>query len=333
MKRRLGNLEVSPIGLGCMGMSHAYGLIPERRSMIELIAEAVETGYTFFDTAEVYGTDTEPHHNEVLIGEALAPFRYKVKISTKFGLSFDFSAGRVPFPLIPDSKPETIRKAVEGSLRRLRTDYIDLYFQHRIDPEIAPEEVASVMADLIKEGKILHWGVSEAPEEYIRRAHKACPLTAIEHRYSMMARWYERLFPMLEDLGIGFVAYSPLANGLLSDKYTTQTKFDDKNDYRAAMPQFTEEGFEKNRLLLELIRHLSKEKNATPAQISLAWMLCKKPYIVPIPGTRKKERMKENFGAVSVSLSAEEIERIDAVLDAIPMSEVFGETRKRNRRF
>lgn len=325
MKRRLGNLEVSPIGLGCMGMSHAYGLIPERRSMIELIAEAVETGYTFFDTAEVYGTDTEPHHNEVLIGEALAPFRYKVKISTKFGLSFDFSAGRVPFPLIPDSKPETIRKAVEGSLRRLRTDYIDLYFQHRIDPEIAPEEVASVMADLIKEGKILHWGVSEASEEYIRRAHQACPLTAIEHRYSMMARWYERLFPMLEDLGIGFVAYSPLANGLLSDKYTTQTKFDDKNDYRAAMPQFTEEGFEKNRLLLELIRHLSKEKNATPAQISLAWMLCKKPYIVPIPGTRKKERLKENFGAVFIKLTEQEVSEIDSLLDKLPRSKVFGE--------
>ena len=326
-KRKIGTLEVSSVGLGCMGMSHAYGLIPSRREMTELLAQAVDMGYTFFDTAEVYGTDDNPHHNEELLGEALAPYRNDIVLGTKFGLKFDFASGKIPYPLVPDSSPAAIRRSVEGSLKRLRTDYIDLYYQHRIDPAVAPEEVASVMADLIKEGKILHWGISEANEEVIRRAHAVCPLTAVENRYSMMARWHARLFPVLEELNIGFVAFSPLANGLLSDNYTKDSQFDKGSDYRASMPQFRPESFDANRELLELVRCYAEEKEATPAQISLAWMLCKHPFIVPIPGTRKVSRLKENFGAASVSLSADEIARIDAALDAMQMSEVFGSSK------
>ena len=324
MKRKLRGLAVSPIGLGCMGMSHAYGAPADRKAMKNLLADAVEMGYTLFDTAEIYGTDTNPHENEELLGEALRPYRDRVVITTKFGLTFDKSHEPGPYPLIPDSTPDSIRNAVEGSLCRLQTDHIDLYLQHRIDPHVEPEIVAETMSQLIQGGKILNWGISETTEEYLRRAHAVCPVTAIQNRYSMMARWHEDIFSTLEELNIGFIAFSPLANGLLSDFYTADSKFNPKNDYRAAMPQFSRESFEENEMLFELIRRLAEEKHATPSQISLAWMLCKKPYIVPIPGTRHLCRLKENIGAADINLSTDEVEAIDRQLDSIPMSEVFG---------
>jgi len=326
-KRILGkDLEVSDIGLGCMGMSHAYGSPADKDEMIEFLAKAVDMGVTFFDTAEVYGDYKDPHSNEELVGQALKPYRDKIKIVTKFGIKFNTSKP-IPYPLVPDSRPDTIRSSVEGSLKRLQTDHIDLYFQHRVDPTVPIEEVAGVMSDLIQEGKITHWGISEATEEIIRRAHKICPLTAIENRYSMMARWYEKLFPTLEELNIGFVAFSPLANGLLTDKYDKNSKFEEGTDYRNSMPQFTADGIDKNQDLLNLIRKIAIEKQATPAQISLAWMLAKKPWIVPIPGTRKLSRLTENIGASDVILTAKEVESIDKRLDEIPMSEVFGGTK------
>ena len=324
MKRKLRGLAVSPVGLGCMGMSHAYGAPADRKAMKNLLADAVEMGYTLFDTAEIYGTDTNPHENEELLGEALRPYRDRVVITTKFGLTFDRSHEPGPYPLIPDSTPDSIRNAVEGSLCRLQTDHIDLYLQHRIDPHVEPEIVAETMSQLIQEGKILHWGISETTEEYLRRAHAVCPVTAIQNRYSMMARWHEDIFSTLEELNIGFIAFSPLANGLLSDFYTADSKFNPENDYRAAMPQFSRESFEENEMLFQLIRRLADEKHATPSQISLAWMLCKKPYIVPIPGTRHLCRLKENIGAANINLSTDEVESIDRQLDSIPMSEVFG---------
>lgn len=327
--RNLGNrgLRVSAIGLGCMGMSHAYGAPAGHREMAELLAKAVDMGYDFFDTAEVYGTPDNPHDNEELLGNALKACRNKVVIATKFGLRFDMESGQVPYPLITDSRPEGIRRSVEGSLRRLQTNYIDLYYQHRPDPQIPIEEVAGTMQDLIKEGKVLYWGVSEASEEDIRRANAVCPLTAVQDRYSMMARWNEALFPVLEELGIGLVAFSPLANGLLSDRYNAASHFDAGTDYRAGMPQFQPDSYDKNRDLLELIRRIADGKNATPAQISLAWMLCKKPWIVPIPGTRKPDRLQENAGAADITLSEEEVKQIDQALDAMPMSGVFGGTK------
>lgn len=326
--RNLGNrgLRVSAVGLGCMGMSHAYGAPADHREMTELLAKAVDMGYTFFDTAEVYGTSERPHDNEELLGEALRPYRDRIAIATKFGLRFDTESGIVPYPLLPDSRPETIRRAVEGSLRRLQTDNIDLYYQHRPDPNVPMEDVAGTVANLIKEGKVLYWGLSEASEEDIRRAHAVCPLTAIQDRYSMMARWHEALFPTLEELGIGLVAFSPLANGLLSDCYTAASRFDARTDYRAAMPQFQPDSYDKNHGLLQLIRRLAGEKHATPAQISLGWMLCKKPWIVPIPGTRKLDRLKENAQAADILLTDEEVEQMDRALDTMPMSDVFGGT-------
>lgn len=320
-----GGLKVSAIGLGCMGLSHAYGAASSFEDAHDLLASAVDFGVTFFDTAEVYGNDIDPHHNEKLVGEILKPYRNEVVIATKFGISFDMSDGEAAtHPLIPDASPGAIRKSVEGSLKRLQTDHIDLYYQHRIDPKVAPEDVASVMADLIKEGKILHWGVSEATEDYIRRAHKVCPITAIENRYSMMARWHESLFPTLEELGIGFVAFSPMANGLLTGNYDANSKFDKKTDFRASMPQFQKESFEQNRQLIALVEDIADKKHATPAMISLAWMLSKKDYIVPIPGTRKIYRLKENIGAADIHLTKQEVADIDAALDKIPMSQVFG---------
>ena len=327
MKTRiLKNLTVSAVGLGCMGFSHAYGAPTDEKETIRLLRRAVDLGYTFFDTAEVYGTPDNPHINEELVGKALSPIRDKVVISTKFGLRFDFESGKVPIPLIPDSKPETIRQSVEGSLKRLNTDHIDLYFQHRIDPEVEPEEVAGVMADLIREGKITHWGISEANEDYLCRANTVCPVTAVQNRYSMMARHYESLFPVLEKLGVGLVSFSPMANGFLTGQYGKGEHFDPKTDYRAAMPQFTDEAVEQNTALLKLLRNMAAEKNATSAQISMAWMLCKKPWIVPIPGTRKEERMRENAGAAEVELSASEVQILDDALGKMEMSSVFGGT-------
>ena len=326
--RTLGeNLTVSAVGLGCMGMSHAYGAPADKKEMTELLAQAVDMGYTFFDTAEVYGTADNPHDNEELVGSALKPFRDRVVIATKFGIHFDMTSPEVNKPLIPDSRPEVIRASVEASLARLGTDHIDLYYQHRTDPNVPIEEVAGVMADLIREGKITHWGLSEATEETIRRAHAVCPVTAIQNRYSMMARWYEELFPVLEELNIGFVAFSPMANGLLTGAYNKDSRFDPKLDYRSNMPQFTAEAMDQNQKLLALLQDMAREKNATPAQLSLAWMLCKKPWIVPIPGTRKLERLRENAGAADVVLTPSEVSALDDALDTIPMSEVFGGSR------
>jgi aryl-alcohol dehydrogenase-like predicted oxidoreductase len=324
MKRRIlgRNLEVSALGLGCMGFSHAYGAPSDRREAVEMLARSVEIGYTFFDTAEVYG----PFENEELVGEALKPFRDKVVIATKFGVHLEHGTHGAP---IPDARPEVIRKAVEGSLMRLQTDRIDLYYQHRVDPKVPVEEVAGVIQDLMNEGKVLHWGISEANEEVIRRAHKACPLTAVENRYSMMARDYEALFPVLEELGIGFVPFSPMANGFLTGKYDKDSKFEPGTDYRSNMPQFSPEGIDRNRDLLKLLHDTAESRDATPAQISLAWMLCKKPWIVPIPGTRKLERLIENAGASEIILTADEVISLDEALNLVEISDVFGGSTRR----
>lgn len=321
-KRTIGQgLEVSAVGLGCMGFSHAYGTAVNEEEAIRTIREAADAGCTFFDTAEFYtGVDKngQVSNNEQLVGKALKPIRNQVVIATKFGLQPGTGS-----TLIPDARPEVIRASLEKSLKNLDTDYIDLYYQHRIDPDVEPEVVAGVMKELIEEGKIRHWGVSEANEEYIRRAHAVCPLTAIQNRYSMMARWHENLFPVLEELGIGYVAFSPLANGILSDAAVRGEKYA-ADDYRGRRPQYADEAFEKNQVLLQLLRRLAEEKNATPAQISLAWMLNKKPYIVPIPGSRKIKRIQENLAAAEIELSAEEVAAIDEALDGMEMSEVFG---------
>lgn len=322
------NLKVSAVGLGCMGFSHAFGMPTEKAEAVYKIQKAVELGYTFFDTAECYtgiNQDGSISYNEELVGEALKPYRKQIIIATKFGVHLENGTSGAP---IPDSRPKVIRKSVEGSLKRLGVEYIDLYYQHRIDPKIPAEEVAGVMADLIKEGKITHWGISEVNEEYLRRAHTVCPVTAIQNRYSMMARWHETLFPVLEELNIGYVAFSPLANGFLSGKYNKNSKFEANTDYRGRMPQFSAEGMDKNKELLELLNSIAAEKGATPAQISLAWMICKKPWIVPIPGSRNENRMKENADSSEIELTAEEIRSLDKALDTIPMSEVFGGTKR-----
>lgn len=326
--RTLGtDLKVSAVGLGCMGFSHAYGAPMEEKETARLIRRAFDLGYTFFvDTAEVYGTAADPHVNEMLVGKALADVKNRVVIATKFGLRFDRESKKVPLPLVADSRPETIRQSVDGSLQRLGVDHIDLYFQHRIDPNVEPETVAEVMAELIQEGKITHWGISEANEDYLRRAHAVCPVTAVQNRYSMMARHYEPLFQTLEELGVGLVAFSPMANGFLTGQYGKGQRFDAATDYRAAMPQFTDKAVEQNAVLLKLLADMAAEKGATSAQISMAWMLCKHPWIVPIPGTRKEERMKENAGAATVTLSHEEVSALDDALGHMDLSAVFGGT-------
>lgn len=327
-KRILGkDLEVSAVGLGCMGFSHAYGVAIPKNEAVKTIQTAFEDGYTFFDTAETYlgiNADGSISYNEELVGEALVPYRNQVKIATKFGVRHE---GRT---IVTDSHPEVIRKSVEGSLRKLKTDHIDLYYQHRIDCSIPAEEVAGVMSELIQEGKITHWGISETTEDYLRKAHAVCPVTAIQNRYSMMYRDYEKLFPVLEELNIGFVSFSPMANGLLTGKYTVDSKFT-QDDYRSVMPQFTASAMDENRELLKLLHDLAVEKNATPAQISMAWMLCKKPYIVPIPGSRKVERLIENAGAASIKLNADEVHKLDTVLSSIGMSAVFGGSKMKEK--
>ena len=315
------------MGLGCMGMTHASGAPADPKEMTELLAQAVDIGYTLFDTAECYtgiNVDGSIAYNEELVGPALKHYRSKIVLATKCGVQH--KEDHLEF----DSRPQTIRKSVEGSLKKLQTDHIDLYYQHRIDSKVSPEEVAGTMADLMKEGKITHWGISEAKEEYLRRAHAVCPVTAIQNRLSMMYREYEALFPTLEELQIGFVAFSPLANGFLTARYRDNAQFaTDGSDFRSRMPQFTAEGVAKIEQLLGLIETMAQEKNATPAQLSLAWMLAKKPYIVPIPGSRKLERIQENFGAVNIRLTAQEEKQIDNALNEIPMSEVFGGHRGR----
>ena len=328
--RTLGNgLKVSSVGLGCMGLSHGYGVPAEHHQAVALIQSAFEMGYTLFDTAECYGTAADPHANELLVGETIKPFRNHVQLVTKFGIHFDMEDGQVNHGLIPDSRPEAIRASVEGSLKRLQTDYIDIYFEHRIDPAVEPETVAGIMSDLIREGKILYWGISEANADYLRRAHAVCPVTAVENRYSMMARQYEALFPVLEELNVGMIAFSPMANGFLTGKYGESSVFDAKLDYRSKMPQFAADAVDKNQALLDLLNQMAEEKNATQGQISLAWMLCKKPYIVPIPGTTKMERLRENAGAADVLLNTAEVQALDNALDSMEMSAVFGGSRSR----
>ena len=312
--RTLGkDFTVSAVGLGCMGMSHGYGQPKDRHEMTEVLAKAVDAGYTFFDTAEVYGTPDDPHANETLLGEALKPFRDRIQIGTKFGIHFDMTSSAPNKPIVPDARPEVIRKSVEESLKRLQTDHIDIYYQHRQDPKVPVEDVAAVMADLIQEGKILHWGLSEVDADTLRRAHAVCPVTAVQNRYSMMARWYEEMFPVLEELNVGLVAFSPMANGFLTARYENGI-------------QFQADAIEENKALLQWIQDLAASKNATPAQFSLAWMLSKKPWIVPIPGTTNPGRLVENGKAADIVLTADEVKQIDDALDKIQMSAVFGGT-------
>lgn len=323
--RTLGkDLNVSCIGLGCMGLSHAYGPASTPAEFQNVISAAIDCGYTFFDTAETYGNAIDPHHNENLLGQALKAYKGRVVIATKFGIRFDESSREVNKPLIVDTRPETIRRSVEGSLKRLAVDHIDLYYQHRNDPRRPIEEVALVMQELINEGKITHWGLSEVNAETVRRAHAVCPVTAIQNRYSMMARHYEALFPTLEKLHIGFVAFSPLANGFLSGRYNGTEHFDRASDYRSVMPQFTQSAYRENQALLSLLERLAQEKRASKAQIALAWMLAKKDWIVPIPGSRQPQRLKENAGAAEIVLSRAECLAIDQALQAMPMSAVYG---------
>ncbi len=314
------NIKISVLGLGCMGMTHAYGVPSDETEMIKLIQAAVDMGITFFDTAECYigtGADGQTVYNEELVGKALKAYRNKVVIATKFGVQHNADRS-----LTVDSRPETIRKSVEGSLKRLDTDYIDLYYQHRIDPDIPPEEVAGVMKDLMCEGRIRAWGVSEASAEYICKADKICHMSAIQNRYSMMYRDYEGLLPLLNDLDITFVAYSPLANGFLSGRYDRNSSFDKQYDYRSAMPQFKPDSIDKNKELLEMLNKMADEKLGTPAQISLAWLMSKG--VIPIPGTRRLTRLEENAGAADITLTQNEVSKVDSALRVMEMSEVFG---------
>ena len=309
-------LEVSAIGLGCMGMDHAYGAPADREEMIKLIRRAVELGCTFFDTAVVYG-----EANEVLLGKALEIYnREDVIIATKFGIYGQKMVDGKPENDL-NSKPDSIREQLEGSLERLGVDYIDLYYQHRVDPEVEPEVVAGVMKELLAEGKIKHWGLSNAPLDYLRRAHAVCPVTCIENQYSMVFREPEdEIFKVCEELGIGFVAYSPLGNGFLSGKYDANTVYPE-GDFRNKMGRFSPEVMQKNQVLLDLLKEIADSKNATSAQIVLAWELAQKPWIVPIPGTTKMHRLEENLGGVDIELSPEELKGINAALDALDIDE------------
>jgi aryl-alcohol dehydrogenase-like predicted oxidoreductase len=303
-KRKLGkdNLEVSAIGLGCMGMSQSYGPAPDKRELISLIHAAVERGVTFFDTAEVYG----PFTNEELVGEALAPLRDRVVIATKFG--FDLGPGGEQRGL--NSRPEHIREAAEGSLKRLGIETIDLYYQHRVDPDVPIEEVAGAVKDLIGEGKVKHFGMSEAAAQTIRRAHAVQPVTAVQSEYSLWwRRPEEEVLPALAELGIGFVPYSPLGKGFLTGKIDENAAFA-SDDIRNTIPRFTQEARKANQTLVDLLGEIARRKNATPAQIALAWLLAQKPWIVPIPGTRKLHRLEENIGAADIELSADELTEI-----------------------
>ena len=310
--RTLGNaLEVSAIGLGCMGMSHSYAPFPDRNDMIAFLRTAVARGVTFFDTAEVYG----PFVNEELVGEALAPVRDKVVIATKFGFAFDRADGNKSLGV--DSRPESIRNAVEGSLRRLRTETIDLLYQHRVDPNVPIEDVAGAVRDLIAEGKVRHFGLSEAGARTIRRAHAVQPVTALQSEYSLWTRGPEaEILPTLEELGIGFVPFSPLGKGFLTGAIDTSTTFAG-TDIRNTIPRFTSEARGANLALVELLRTLGAGKGATPAQLALAWLLARKPWIVPIPGTTKLNRLDENIGAADLVLTAEDLEEIETASAAI----------------
>ncbi len=315
--RKLGrsNLEVSALGLGCMGMSFSYGPPKDKQEMTGLLHNAVDRGITFFDTAEVYG----PFLNEELLGEALAPYRGKVAIATKFG--FDLSPDLDPRGMkgTPgvNSRPEQIKRAVEGSLKRLRVESIDLLYQHRVDPNVPIEDVAGTVKELIQSGKVKHFGLSEAGAQTIRRAHAVQPLTALQSEYSLWWRKPEQeVIPTLQELGIGFVPYSPLGRGFLTGKIDENTKFD-SSDFRSKLPRFTPEALKANQALTDLLGGIAKRKNATPAQIALAWLLAQKAWIVPIPGTTKLNRLEENIGAVSIQLTAEDLRDIDAAASKI----------------
>jgi aryl-alcohol dehydrogenase-like predicted oxidoreductase len=314
-KRKLGKsgLEVSALGLGCMGMSWSYGLPKDRGEMIALLRAAVERGVTFFDTAEVYG----PFHNEELVGEALEPFRGQVVVATKFGWEANPADGGKWNAL--NSRPEHIKAAVEGSLKRLRVDVIDLYYQHRVDPNVPIEDVAGAVKELTAAGKVKHFGLSEAAATTIRRAHAVQPVTALQSEYSLFWRQpEEEILPTLEELGIGFVPFSPLGKGFLTGKITAETKFD-STDFRSTVPRFSEENRKANQALVDLITRFAEEKNATPSQIALAWLLAKRSWIVPIPGTTKLHRLEENLGAVHVDLSQDELHAIEAACDQIKL--------------
>lgn len=310
-KRILGNsgLEVSALGLGCMGMSFSYGPPKDQQEMVALLRSAVERGITFFDTAEIYG----PFINEELVGEALAPLRDQVVIATKFGFNTEFDP-RDPKEgqSMLNSRPENIRKVAETSLKRLRTDVIDLFYQHRVDPEVPIEDVAGTVKELIREGKVKHFGLSEAGVQTIRRAHAVQPVTALQSEYSLWwRRPEEEVLPTLEELGIGLVPYSPLGKGFLTGKIDESTTFD-KNDFRNVVPRFTPESRKANQALVDLLGAIAEKKNATTAQIALAWLLAQKPWIVPIPGTTKLHRLDENIGATAVELTADDLREIDS---------------------
>src|SRR5947209_10200201 len=303
-KRKLGksNLEVSALGLGCMGMSQSYGLPPDKQAMISLIRTAVERGVTFFDTAEIYG----PYTNEELVGEALAPVRAQVVIATKFGIKTENGQQ------VQDSRPERIKQSVEGSLKRLRTDVLDLYYQHRVDPNVPIEDVAGTVKELIAQGKVKHFGMSEAGVRTIRRAHAVQPVTAVQSEYSL---WWRRpeheVLPTCEGLGIGFVPYSPLGRGFLTGTITAATSFEAGNDARTAMPRFAPEALRHNQAVVDLLTTVARGKGATPGQIALAWLLARKPWIVPIPGTTKLHRLEENIGAANVELTPDDLKAIE----------------------
>ncbi len=312
--RKLGNsnLEVSALGLGCMGMSQSYPPFPDKRDMIVFLRATVERGVTFFDTAEVYGRFA----NEELVGEALAPFRHQVVIATKFGFKIDSSA-ETGYIVGLDSRPEHIRAVAEASLRRLRVEALDLFYQHRVDPDVPIEDVAGAVKDLIHAGKVKHFGLSEAGASTIRRAHAVQPVTAVQSEYSLWTRTPEKeVIPTLEQLGIGFVPFSPLGKGFLTGKIDQNTRFE-STDFRNTIPRFTQENRKANQDLIELLDRFAKQRGATPAQIALAWLLAQKPWIVPIPGTTKLHRLDENIGSVNIELTAEDLSEIDAAASRI----------------
>lgn len=310
-----GGLQVSAVGLGCMGFTQSYPPYPDRKDAIETIRKAVDLGVTFFDTAEVYSYGK----NEDIVGEALQPVRNKVIIATKFGydLSETLDLNTSARPVSLSSRPETIRKAVEGSLRRLRTDHIDLYYQHRVDPNVPIETVAETVGELIKEGKVLYWGLSEAASSTVRRAHAVCPLTAVQSEYSL---WYRKpemeLLPTLEELGIGFVPFSPLGKAMLTGRFNKNTTFD-KADFRSSIPRFQDENLKHNMELVEYMEDLAKMKETTLARIAIGWLLAQKPWIVPIPGTKRIERIQENIGGAEIEFTPEELADICRHLDSI----------------
>jgi aryl-alcohol dehydrogenase-like predicted oxidoreductase len=310
-KRKLGNsnLEVSALGLGCMGMSYGYGPAADKQEMISLIRRAVDRGITFFDTAEVYG----PFTNEELVGEALAPFRSQVVIATKFG----FKLGPSGEQLGTDSRPQHVKEVAEASLKRLKVDTIDLFYQHRVDPDVPIEDVAGAVKDLIQEGKVKHFGLSEAGVQTIRRAHAVQPITALQSEYSLWWRNPEaEVLPTLEELGIGFVPFSPLGKGFLTGKIDENTTFD-SSDFRNIVPRFTPEARKANQALVDLLRNIAEPKKSTPAQIALAWLLAQKPWIVPIPGTTKLNRLEENIGAAAIELASDDLREIDSAASMI----------------